>query len=155
MDRMRTLLHKLGIADGSDATRAQPPPVQVDTASVVDIGGEWQSVEEHADQLIALLVRSGCTRGSLLSADLQHVHRQMCFRLRWLQRPWSPIAKCLRERSGGRKTYAWLDGRRRRIFSLQKLTSAPTSAVPGKRDLGHSVGGRVAGPEPLHTAKSR
>lgn len=155
MDRMRTLLNKLGISEGSDATCAQPPPAQVGSGLVGDIGGEWQSVEEHADQLIALLVRSGCTSGSLLSTDLQHVHRQMCFRLRWLQRPWSPIAKCLRERSGGRKTYAWLDGRRRRIFSLKKLTSAPTSAVPGQRDLGHSVGGRDAGHEPLHTGKSR
>lgn len=99
----------------------QAPPVPTDSCRRFEKLGKWRSVEEHAQALVERLAHAGLMSGSALATDLQQMHILMCKESGWLLRPWAPISKELRLRSGGRKTYAWIDGHRRRVFSLDKL----------------------------------
>lgn len=111
------------VPDGSDRPERQAPSVLIDSQPENSVMPEWNSVADHAHQLILHLKQNGPGRGSILSADLQRVHLRMCFDLNWLPRPWAPIANALRQWSGGKKTYAWVGGRRRRVFSIDRLVS--------------------------------
>lgn len=117
------------VPDSSDRPEHHSPSVHIDSPSELSALPEWHSVSEHVRSLILHVEKYGPTNGSVLSADLQRVHRRMCAELHWLPRPWAPIASQLRLRSGGKKIYAWINGKRLRVFALDKL-------LAGKREVG-------------------
>lgn len=128
------------VPNRSDCPERHSPSMQVDSEPEIAVLPEWHSVPDHAHRLVLHLAQNGSITGSVLSGELQRVHRRMCAELDWLPRPWAPIASVLRERAGGKKTYAWVAGHRLRVFAIDQLLSElttdsnPTTLTRGEDD---------------------
>lgn len=116
------LLTRPGSTRAAQVTHA-PSPMENEvsgaaTASCQRWLAEWRDADEHAVELIAWLREAG-VEGNVLSADMRAHHLRMCEVKGWLPRKWQPVARELARRTtGGRKVYAWVGERRRRIYPL-------------------------------------
>ena len=61
---------------------------------------------------------AGFAGNYVLSLDLKKIYPVMCEELGWKTCPWQTIASEMREMTGGRKTYKWVDGERRRVYFI-------------------------------------
>jgi len=72
---------------------------------------------------------AGFVGNFVLSLDLKKIYPVMCEELDWKAYPWQTIAPDMRELAGGKKTYKWVDGQRRRVYFI-----APTMAKDSATD---------------------
>jgi hypothetical protein len=91
------------------------------------------TVEQHAEALLTwLLEKKPDLAGHFVPVtDLKDLYAYLCRWRRWKPYKWNTLAKCLRELTGGMKTYGVLDGKRVRTYLLptegQVTSSAPDS----------------------------
>lgn len=113
---------KIGVCQsGPESIRLSEPPVATHVATLLAWLGE---VERHPS-------------GVLLARTIESVYAEMCLLEQWHPRPWPPIAKALRERTGLVKRYAWIDtaaGKRRLcVYDLDGVLPAACRKVPVAR----------------------
>ena len=72
---------------------------------------------DHAVQLLRW-VRKSYGGKMVLAMDLEKIYPVMCEELDWQPHKWQPVAVELRELTGKRKVYRWVDGHRRRAYPV-------------------------------------
>jgi len=73
---------------------------------------------DHATRLLRWVRESGYAGKVVLAIDLQKIYPVMCEELSWLPHRWQPVACELRKLTGNRKLYRWVDGDRRRVYTV-------------------------------------
>lgn len=73
---------------------------------------------------------AGFAGNFVLSLDLKKIYPVMCEHLGWKPYAWQTLAPEMRELTGGKKTYKWVDGERRRGYFI-----APTMAKDSATDI--------------------
>jgi hypothetical protein len=73
---------------------------------------------DHARQLLRWVRKSGYEGKMVLAMDLEKIYPAMCEELDWLPHKWQPVAVELRQLTGKRKVYRWVDGHRRRAYPV-------------------------------------
>ncbi len=64
------------------------------------------------------------------SCDLKKIYPVLCEELAWKPYAWQTLAPHMRELTGGRKTYKYVDGERRRVYFVE-----PTIAKQGTKEI--------------------
>ena len=99
-------------------------PPAPSSASQVMTFGEWHPVHEHADETVKL-ARELALEGSILADHMREIHAEMCSERGWLPQKWNPVARAISLRTtGGKKVYAYVNGRRLRIYPLRPITGS-------------------------------
>ena len=85
---------------------------------------------QHAGRLLRWVHTAGFAGNFVLSLDLKKIYPVMCEHLGWKPYAWQTLAPEMRELTGGKKTYKWVDGERRRVYFI-----APTMAKDSATDI--------------------
>ena len=86
---------------------------------------EEPTLEQHARELLRYLQLDdvvSCRGCDVLARDLKRMYPAVCRSLGWKPRAWNAVAVELRKLTGGRKDYAWVEGRRLRVYRIPKRT---------------------------------
>ncbi len=86
---------------------------------------EEPTLEQHARELLRYLQLDdvvSCRGCNVLARDLKRMYPAVCRSLGWKPRAWNGVAVELRKLTGRRKNYAWVEGRRLRVYRIPKRT---------------------------------
>jgi hypothetical protein len=73
---------------------------------------------DHAEALLSWLQGPGGRSGTIVAAELEQMHREMCDEFDWEVVGWVAVGRELRRLLRAKKDYARLDGRRVRVYRI-------------------------------------
>lgn len=114
----------------------------------------YRSPAAHAKELLRYMREEGGRTGEILAVELQQAHAEMCIDLGWqIPSAWNAIGRELNYLTGGRKTYAWVNGHRLRVYRIEP-TPEPVKKRKARKPTTAGAGEGCQAAESVTTARA-